>query len=74
MSKSIEWNKEYGTGGVMTVKCDHCGKEVDFKFSKSPTREVYIGVNEKIKKKGWLIRKIGDDWYEFCSDECFDEF
>lgn len=74
MSKSVEWNEEYGTGGILNCLCDACGKCVPIKFKKTPDRTVYKGSNEKLKAKGWVARKLGDTWYDFCSDECFDEF
>lgn len=70
MSKTCVWNEEFGTGGKLECKCDQCGKQIDIKFKKHPD---YKGAYEKLKKKGWFARKCGD-WYDFCSDECFEEF
>jgi hypothetical protein len=70
MSKTCIWNEEFGTGGKLDCKCDQCGKSVVIKFTKHPD---YKGAHEKLKKKGWFARKCGD-WYDFCSDECFDQF
>ena len=71
MSKHCNWNEEFGTGGVLECKCDHCGKTKKIKFKKHPD---YRDAQSRLKKEGWLARKLGDDWYDFCSDECFDEF
>lgn len=71
MSKYCKWNEEFGTGGKLECKCDNCGKQIDYKFKKHPD---YKGSQEKLKKVGWFSRKLGDSWYDFCCDECFEEF
>lgn len=71
MSKHCNWNPEFGTGGVLECKCDKCGKTKKFKFTKHPD---YRDAHNRLKKIGWLARKLGDTWYDFCSDECFDKF
>ncbi|MBR4889730.1 MAG: hypothetical protein IKU15_00240 [Clostridia bacterium] len=70
MAKNVEWNEEFGTGGKVEAICDCCGKSLKYKFDKQP----YKTASEKMKKRGWFSRKLGDDWYDFCSDECFDKF
>jgi hypothetical protein len=69
--KEATWNPEFGTGGILHCKCDLCEKKVDFKFKAKPD---YKGSQAKLKDKGWLARKLGDKWYDFCSDKCFEEF
>ena len=69
--KEVSWNPEFGAGGIMHCKCDLCGKQSSYKFKAKPD---YKGVQAKLKEKGWLARKLGDKWYDFCSDECFEQF
>lgn len=69
--KTVEWNPEFGTGGVIHCTCDNCGKGKDYKFSKKPN---FKAAHEKLLKLGWMARKLGDTWYNFCSDECFENF
>ena len=71
MSKYCEWNEEFGTGGVLKCKCDYCGKQHNFKFKKHPD---YKEAQTKLKNKGWFARKLDGEWYDFCSDECFEKF
>lgn len=72
MSKSVIWNEQFGTGGVLHCVCDLCGKSKDYKFAKKPD---YKGTHQKLKEKhGWFTRKIGETWYDFCGGECFDRF
>lgn len=71
MSKNVEWNEEFGTGGTLVCTCDNCKKTVKYKFSKKPD---YKATQGKLKEKGWVARKLGEDWYDFCSDDCFDAF
>jgi len=71
MSKFCKWNDEFGTGGTLKCTCDECKQEVNYTFKKYPD---YKGSQEKLKKKGWFPRKLGDKWYDFCSDKCFDTF
>jgi hypothetical protein len=70
MSKTVNWNEEFGTGGTVTCICDNCGKSLEYKFSKNP----YKTGSEKMKKRGWFTRKVSDKWVDFCSDECFDKY
>lgn len=71
MSKTVEWNPEFGTGGTLTCTCDNCGKSYKFKFKSKPD---YKGCGQKLKEKyGWFPRKYEGQWYDLCSDECKDE-
>jgi hypothetical protein len=71
MSKEVIWNEQFGTGGVLHCTCDGCGKAKDYKFKKKPN---YKEVHERLKEKhGWFSRKIGDKWYDFCSNDCYYE-
>jgi hypothetical protein len=70
--KEVVWNEEFGTGGKLHCTCDNCGKAYDFKFKLKPD---YRGAHEKLKTKhGWFSKKIGDNWYVFCYDDCYIEF
>jgi hypothetical protein len=31
-------------------------------------------INKELKSYGWIITKIDDEWKEFCSPECLDEY
>ena len=69
--KELTWNPEFGTGGTIEVECDLCGKSLEFKFKQKPS---YKNVQEKLKTKGWLARKIDDKWHDFCCQDCFDQY
>lgn len=70
--KEVQWNSEFGTGGVLHCTCDNCGKAKDYKFKKKPD---YKAVHERLKTKhGWFSKKILEKWYDFCCDDCYREF
>lgn len=68
MSKVVEWNPEFGTGGTLVCTCDVCGKTYKFKFKDKPD---YRGCGKKLNEKhGWFPKKYDGKWYDLCSDEC----
>lgn len=75
MSKDVDWNREYGTGGEVYVECDQCGKSIRRKFKDN---HPYKKAQEAMKEKGWIARKVMEDgeerWHDFCCDKCFDEY
>jgi hypothetical protein len=71
--KEVEWNEGFGMGGILHCECDLCGKNVDFKFGQGK-KPPFKHAHEKLKEKGWLARKLGEKWYDFCSDKCFEQF
>ena len=71
MSKVVEWNPEFGTGGILKCSCDNCKKTYGMKFKTKPS---YKEASQKMKEKhGWFSKKIGENWYDLCSDKCRDE-
>lgn len=73
MGKTVEWNKEFGTGGTLVCRCDckSCSKTIKYKFKEKPD---FKGANTKLKEKGWINRMDREEWYNFCSHDCFDKF
>lgn len=69
--KEINWNPEFGTGGILHCECDLCGKSVDFKFKAKPS---YKRASSSLKEKGWVFRMVSGKWYDFCSEKCFEIF
>lgn len=68
MSKTVEWNPEFGTGGTLVCACDVCGKTYKFKFKNKPD---YKGCGLKLREKhNWFPKCYGGVWYDLCSDEC----
>ena len=50
------------------VICDYCDREERIESTD------YSTINKELKENGWVIKKIGDDWYEFCCVECYRKF
>lgn len=69
--KTVVWNEAFGTGGTLHCTCDNCGKAKDFKFKQKPD---YRGAHEKLKAKGWFPKQLRGKWYDFCSDQCKEDF
>lgn len=71
MSKNVDWNEGYGTGGKVIVECDQCHKTITKSFKDS---HPYKAGQKAMSEKGWIARKIDEVWYDFCCDECFNKF
>ena len=49
-------------------ECDECG------YSVIVDSTDYSTINDDLRADNWIIKKIGDDWHEFCSPECYETF
>lgn len=49
-------------------QCDECGFELIIDSTD------YSDINKQLKDDNWVIKKIGDYWHEFCSEECYEIF
>lgn len=49
-------------------QCDECGFETIIDSTD------YSDINKQLKDDNWIIKKIGDYWHEFCSEECYEIF
>lgn len=74
MSKNVEWGEVHGEG-VIVSGCDECGKtdEYDF-YDADDMGENFKSCQSDIQKKGWISRKIDDEWYDFCCEACYQKF
>ena len=48
--------------------CDYCNYDEMIESTN------YATINKEIKSYGWVIKKIDDEWKEFCCDECHDNY
>lgn len=48
--------------------CDECG------FTNIVDSTDYSEVNKELKRDNWIIKKINDNWYDFCSPECYETY
>ena len=49
-------------------ECDECG------YSIIIDNTDYHDINEELRDDNWIIKKIGNRWYEFCSQDCYENF
>ena len=52
--------------GRIVIACDACGRMFE------GDSDEWIDVWPQARRKGWRVRKIGKDWYQFCGSgaEC----
>lgn len=71
MSKEVEWSSIHCKGEIVCT-CDQCygeerigfeGGYPDFKASQA-----------ELKAYGWVSRNIDNEWYDFCSEECYYDY
>lgn len=67
MSKDIDWGLAWGEGTIVCT-CDKCGHYEEFEFEDGPD---FREVQDELKQRGWVSRKINGEWYDFCSKECY---
>lgn len=74
MSKNVEWGERHGEGAIITY-CDECGRAEDYDFyDADDMSENFRECQAEIRKNGWISRKIDDEWYDFCCEECYQNF
>lgn len=47
------------------VTCDGCGK------TKTIDGTDYSDVNAELRDRGWIVRKIDNEWMDFCCMDCY---
>ena len=48
--------------------CDYCD------YSETIESMDYSDINKELIEYGWVIRKIGNEWKEFCCRECYEKY
>ena len=66
--KEIDWSFIYGEGTIECY-CDECGDNYSYEFCDGDVD--FRDCQETIKEYGWISRKIDNEWFDFCCDECF---
>lgn len=68
--KEVIWSCFHGEG---TIECqcdnDHCENEFSFEFCDGYPD--FRACQEELKDEGWISRKIDNEWYDFCCEECY---
>jgi len=60
--------QEFMKSGYFNFHCDGCTNAVD-------TRQYEFNRAIKaIKESGWIIKKAGEEWRHFCSQDCVDNW
>lgn len=67
MSKEVEWGYIHGEGDIV-CECDQCGEGERIPFDYGPD---FRAAQEELKIYGWVSRKIDNEWYDFCSEQCY---
>lgn len=67
MSKHVEWGHIRGFGEII-CECDHCGETELIEFEDGPD---FKEAQNELKNLGWIARRIDNEWYDFCQDQCF---
>lgn len=60
--KEVDYRNEIG---VVYCDANKCNKTLDVNSKQ------YSEINYEMKENGWLVRKIYENWYDFCSEECY---
>jgi len=34
----------------------------------------HCDINKALREDNWIIKKIDDEWHEFCSEKCLESF
>lgn len=71
MSKEVEWGVIHGEGAIC-CECDQCSDTYDYDFDDGYPD--YRSCQDELKRLGWMSRKIGDEWYDFCCKECYQQY
>lgn len=63
MSKNVDYTFEN-----CECICDECG------YNTMVDSTDYSDINKELREDNWIIKKIDDCWYEFCSQKCYETF
>ena len=70
MSKYVDWGLIHGEGDII-CNCDNCDCEEDYAFENGPD---FKNCQQYLRDLGWISRNVNEEWYDFCSEECFNEW
>ncbi len=71
MSKEVEWGLIHGEGEIVCT-CDQCNADYSYDFDDGYPD--YRAAQDEIRSMGWVSLKVGNEWYDFCSQECKQKF
>jgi hypothetical protein len=54
--------------GTLIMDCDNCSNEYIAELATD-----YEDLNCEAKEEGWINRQINGEWYNFCSEECYEK-
>lgn len=73
MSRSLEFDGWWE--GEVVFSCDHCHKEMKFRFDDEESAKNAKEQREFLKNnQGWIMTKIGGIWHDFCCESCRNEY
>lgn len=71
MSKDIEWGIIHGAGDIVCM-CDSCFDEERWPFEDKNID--YREAQAMLKRLGWTSCQVKGTWYDFCTEECRNDF
>jgi len=71
MSKEVEWSRIHGEGEIVCT-CDQCYDEERIEFEDG--HPDFKAAQAELKGIGWVSRKIDNEWYDFCSEQCYYDY
>lgn len=54
--------------GNIVFECDHCGEILE------PELKNFNEAQTNAREEGWIARKVGNEWYNFDTEECYKAF
>lgn len=71
MSKYTDWGMIHGEGEIV-CECDCCGSEERIEFDEGYPD--YKEAQKELRSMGWVSRNIDGEWFDFCCQECANEY
>lgn len=72
MSKTVIYNRHVVRDGEVICDCDGCNTQTILYFLYvSPGSKL---INKTLKNRGWVQKKSSGDWYDFCSNQCYNNW
>ncbi len=71
MSKCVDINEQSGVGSIV-CQCDNCCEK--HKFNIKDNNIDYKACYDDLRSIRWITKSIGGQWYDFCSEECYQKF
>lgn len=60
--------------GATPYRCDCCGKVEKFRFDSKDEAFDSKKHRKILRERGWLTTKVNDQWKDFCSEECRNQY